>query len=152
MTEDVIAGCDRQSTYNPLPDSNPGPDPNCRRALPLNRTPELSDPGRCTCFLPYRHKLLTCKVKKNPYSYIAIISRIHHGFNLACMLCRVAVCLPALCENQRRDFGVCRRGIRTKRCPVGAGHDSLVVMPDLIGHLNIGQHQRRYLRVCVGYV
>ena len=22
-------------------------------------------------------------------------------------------------------------------------------MPDLIGHLNIGQHQRRYLRVCV---
>ena len=25
----------------------------------------------------------------------------------------------------------------------------LNVMPDLIGHLNIGQHQRRYLRVCV---
>ena len=60
-----------------------------------------------------------------------------------------AVSLPAGGSHKRGDARLCGRGIRTKRCPVGAGHDSLVVMPDLIGHLNIGQHQRRYLRVCV---
>ena len=65
------------------------------------------------------------------------------------MLYGPAVSFPSRGSHKRGDSGVCGRGIRTKRCPVGAGHDSLVVMPDLIGHLNIGQHQRRYLRVCV---
>ena len=51
-----------------------------------------------------------------PYSYIIVISRIHYRFHFDGLLYCFADGLPAWCEDQRGDAGVCGRGINQIVC------------------------------------
>ena len=104
---------DRQSTYNPLPDPYQGPDPNCRRALPPHKHPEFPLPGRCTCFLPYRYKLLTCKIKKQ-INILILLS--YHLFTTGSTL---IACFRGSCQTPDRT----KQTARLDNTPVIAGPD-----------------------------
>ena len=43
--------------------------------------------------------------------YITVISRLHYGFHFDGVLCDPADCLPTFRPHQRRDSGVCGRGL-----------------------------------------